>query len=57
MSLTRFQALDNRKAQLRQTYLEVEKDLLLVGATGIEDKLQDGVPQAIADLRAAGLKV
>ena len=51
------QALDNRKAQLRQTYTEIEQDLILVGATGIEDKLQDGVPQAIADLRAAGLRV
>lgn len=31
--------------------------LLLTGATGIEDSLQDGVPEAIAALREAGLKV
>lgn len=28
-----------------------------VGATAIEDKLQDGVPQAIANLAAAGIKL
>lgn len=29
----------------------------LVGVTAIEDKLQDGVPQAIANLQMAGIKV
>lgn len=29
----------------------------LVGATGIEDRLQDGVPETIARLREGGLKV
>lgn len=29
---------------------EVEKDMELLGATAIEDKLQDGVPQAITTL-------
>lgn len=37
--------------------MEMEQNLMLVGASAIEDKLQDGVPEAIADLRAAGLKV
>ncbi len=27
------------------------------GATGIEDRLQDGVPETIASLRQAGIKV
>ena len=31
--------------------------ILLLGATGIEDRLQDGVPEAIAGLRRAGIKV
>ena len=31
--------------------------LTLQGATAIEDKLQDGVPEILADLRAAGIKV
>ena len=29
----------------------------ITGATGIEDRLQDGVPEAIAGLRQAGIKV
>ena len=28
-----------------------------VGATGIEDRLQDGVPETIASLRRAGIQV
>lgn len=35
---------------------EIEKDLELVGLTAIEDKLQNGVPDAIATLIAAGMK-
>ncbi len=31
--------------------------ILLVGATAIEDKLQDGVPQTIANLALAGIKI
>ena len=31
--------------------------LVCPGATGIEDKLQDGVPDTIAHLREAGIKV
>lgn len=30
---------------------------MLVGVTAIEDKLQDGVPQTIANLQMAGIKV
>jgi phospholipid-translocating ATPase len=29
----------------------------LIGATGIEDKLQDGVPKTIEDLLLAGINV
>ncbi|OQR94483.1 phospholipid-transporting ATPase [Achlya hypogyna] len=36
---------------------EMEKDLQILGATAIEDKLQDGVPDAIAKLREAAIKV
>ena len=35
----------------------VENGLTLQGATAIEDKLQDGVPEILADLRSAGIKV
>ena len=36
---------------------EAERGLQLQGATAIEDKLQDGVPEVLADLRSAGVKV
>lgn len=31
--------------------------LCVAGATGIEDRLQDGVPETIASLRKAGLQI
>jgi phospholipid-transporting ATPase len=46
----RGEALDNA-AEL------IEKDMFLLGATAIEDKLQDGVPDAIHTLQMAGIKV
>ena len=36
---------------------EVEKDLVLLGATALEDKLQDGVPECITTLASAGIKI
>ena len=36
---------------------DIEKDLKLIGATAIEDKLQDQVPETIKILRDAGIKV
>lgn len=36
---------------------EIEKELMLLGATAIEDKLQQHVPRAIANLMRAGIKV
>lgn len=36
---------------------EIERDLRLLGATAIEDRLQDGVPEAIADIKLAGIKI
>ncbi|KAJ3415826.1 hypothetical protein HDV05_004099 [Chytridiales sp. JEL 0842] len=35
----------------------IEKDLTLMGATAIEDKLQDGVPDTIGLLSKAGIKI
>ena len=35
----------------------LEQDQELQGATAIEDKLQDGVPEILADLRKAGIKL
>jgi phospholipid-translocating ATPase len=36
---------------------QIEKDLVLLGATAIEDRLQDGVPECIATLKRAGIKI
>ncbi|KAL6649873.1 hypothetical protein ACP70R_014097 [Stipagrostis hirtigluma subsp. patula] len=50
-------SMHERSAKLRQAAGLVECNLTLLGATGIEDKLQDGVPEAIESLRQAGIKV
>jgi phospholipid-translocating ATPase len=36
---------------------KIEQDLMLIGGTAIEDRLQDGVPDAIALLGQAGIKL
>ena len=38
-------------------YEEIEQGMQLIGATAIEDKLQDGVPDCIANLALAGIKI
>jgi len=48
---------DGREEQMATLQDEVERDLELVGISAIEDKLQDGVPQAIATFLEAGIKV
>uniref|UniRef100_A0A674ITA2 Phospholipid-transporting ATPase n=1 Tax=Terrapene triunguis TaxID=2587831 RepID=A0A674ITA2_9SAUR len=50
-------ALDEREEKLSELYEEIEKDLMLLGATAIEDKLQDGVPQTIETLAKAHIKI
>lgn len=50
-------SLDNREDKLGHMYEEIESELVLVGVTAIEDKLQDGVPQTIANLQMAGIKI
>ncbi|KAM0945984.1 putative P-type phospholipid transporter [Dioscorea sansibarensis] len=36
---------------------KIEKDLILLGATAVEDKLQKGVPECINKLAQAGIKI
>ena len=50
-------ALENRQEVRESTMAEIERDLILMGATAIEDKLQDGVGDAISSLRKGGVKV
>jgi len=49
--------LDDREIKVEALCDEIERDFRLLGATAIEDRLQDGVPEAIADLKRAGIKV
>eukprot|EP00026_Physarum_polycephalum_P000972 Phypoly_transcript_00973.p1 GENE.Phypoly_transcript_00973~~Phypoly_transcript_00973.p1 ORF type:complete len:1149 (+),score=209.12 Phypoly_transcript_00973:246-3692(+) len=50
-------ALVNREQELDKAAELVEKNLFLLGATAIEDKLQDGVPETIQLLGVAGIKI
>ncbi|XP_044790512.1 phospholipid-transporting ATPase IC isoform X2 [Bubalus bubalis] len=50
-------ASTNRDEALDKVYEEIEKDLILLGATAIEDKLQDGVPETISKLSKADIKI
>ncbi|KAF2015461.1 phospholipid-transporting ATPase-like protein [Aaosphaeria arxii CBS 175.79] len=47
----------NRADELDKAAELIEHDFTLLGATAIEDKLQDGVPDTIATLQSAGIKI
>jgi phospholipid-transporting ATPase len=47
----------NRAENLDKAAELLEKDFYLLGATAIEDRLQDGVPETIHTLQDAGIKV
>ncbi|GAA6100319.1 phospholipid-transporting ATPase ID isoform X2 [Tachysurus ichikawai] len=49
--------LENREERLGALYEEIEQGLLLLGATAIEDKLQEGVPETISCLTLANIKI
>lgn len=42
---------------MEESAYKIECNLRLLGATGIEDRLQEGVPDAIESMRAAGIKI
>uniref|UniRef100_A0A8C6FQI2 Phospholipid-transporting ATPase n=1 Tax=Moschus moschiferus TaxID=68415 RepID=A0A8C6FQI2_MOSMO len=50
-------SLENRENKISIVYEEIERDLMLLGATAIEDKLQDGVPETILTLNKAKIKI
>lgn len=50
-------SLNDRSERLDEVAEEIETGLFLLGATAIEDKLQDGVPETIHTLQDAGIKV
>lgn len=49
--------INNRAVELEKAAELIEKDFFLLGATAIEDRLQDGVPETIHTLQTAGIKV
>uniref|UniRef100_A0A671X4M5 Phospholipid-transporting ATPase n=1 Tax=Sparus aurata TaxID=8175 RepID=A0A671X4M5_SPAAU len=50
-------ATNCRDDRLAAAYEEIEQDMMLLGATAIEDKLQEGVPETIAVLSLANIKI
>ncbi|NXX23169.1 AT8B2 ATPase, partial [Podargus strigoides] len=50
-------APEAREDRLARLYDEVEHEMMLLGATAIEDRLQQGVPETIAILTLANIKI
>lgn len=50
-------SIDNREELLVESAMRLENKLTLLGATGIEDRLQEGVPESIEALQKAGIKI
>ncbi|XP_021008511.1 phospholipid-transporting ATPase IG isoform X1 [Mus caroli] len=50
-------ALQDREEKLEKVFDEIETNMNLIGATAVEDKLQDQAAETIEALHAAGLKV
>ncbi|KAG5676651.1 hypothetical protein PVAND_006470 [Polypedilum vanderplanki] len=48
---------DNREKKIRESFGLLERNLTLIGATGIEDRLQEDVPETIDSLLQAGIVV
>ena len=48
---------EDRKKSVEEAYLKFEDGLTLLGVTAVEDRLQEGVPETLEKLRAAGIKV
>jgi len=48
--------MGDRAAALAEAYADIEQGYAVCGATAIEDRLQDEVPQTIQVLRRAGIK-
>jgi len=51
------QHLSEREVELRRAFDAIESQMRLLGATGVEDQLQDGVQETLESLKAAGIKI
>uniref|UniRef100_A0A8C9DHZ0 Phospholipid-transporting ATPase n=1 Tax=Prolemur simus TaxID=1328070 RepID=A0A8C9DHZ0_PROSS len=50
-------SLDNRIQRMEECYDIIEKEFFLLGATAIEDRLQEHVPETIATLLKANIRI
>lgn len=50
-------SLENREEKMEAVADSIERELILLGGTAIEDRLQDGVPDTISILNQAGIKL
>lgn len=50
-------SIQNREQLLNTLYKRAENNLKLIGTTAVEDTLQENVPETIANLKEAGIKV
>lgn len=50
-------AIHDREDKLEEVSSKIEQNLMLIGGTAIEDRLQDGVPDTIQLLADAGIKL
>ena len=48
---------ENRDEEIEKANELIEHNLQILGATALEDKLQEGVPEAIQTLHTAGIKL
>ncbi|PPS12170.1 hypothetical protein GOBAR_AA08472 [Gossypium barbadense] len=55
--ITAKSSLRDREKRLDEVAELIEKEFILIGATAIEDKLQEGVPNCIQTLSRAGIKI
>lgn len=49
--------MGDRETRLSAVYNEIEENLALIGASAVEDKLQNGVPETIANLVLAQMRI
>lgn len=50
-------AINHKSLKILNVVAELERDFTLLGATAVEDILQDRVPQTLSYLKQAGIKV
>jgi len=50
-------AMDNREKKMRAVVRDLEKNIYLLGISGVEDKLQDDVAGTVDNLKTAGIRV